>query len=74
MGKLYPNIKIVGAENGAWNKDKAFEIMNSFLQNNKELNAVFAVNDNMAEGAMVAAEAAVATSNPAGVSCGTWGG
>ncbi len=58
MGSLYPSIKIVGAQNGGWNKDKAFEIMNSFLQTNKELNAVFAVNDNMAEGAMVAADAA----------------
>jgi len=58
MSKLYPNIKIVGAENGAWNKDKAFEIMNGFLRSNKELNAVFAVNDNMAEGAMLAADAA----------------
>ena len=58
MTKLYPNIKIVGAQNAAWNKDKAIEIMNSFLQVNKELDAVFAVNDNMAEGAMIAAEAA----------------
>ena len=56
--KNYPNIKIVGAQNGQWNKDKAIEIMNSFLQVNKELDAVFAVNDNMAEGAMIAAEAA----------------
>ena len=58
IGKLYPNIKIVGAQNAAWNKDKAIEIMNSFLQVNKDLDAVFAVNDNMAEGAMIAAEAA----------------
>jgi ABC-type sugar transport system substrate-binding protein len=58
IGKLYPNIKIVGAQNAAWNKDKAIEIMNSFLQVNKELDAVFAVNDNMAEGAMIAAESA----------------
>lgn len=54
----YPNIKIVGAQNGLWNKDKAIEIMNSFLQVNKQLDAVFAVNDNMAEGAMIAAESA----------------
>ncbi len=58
MAKLYPEIKIVGAQNGLWNKDKAIEIMNSFLQVNKQLDAVFAVNDNMAEGAMIAAEAA----------------
>ena len=58
MAKLYPEIKIVGAQNAAWNKDKAIEIMNSFLQVNKQLDAVFAVNDNMAEGAMIAAESA----------------
>ena len=58
MTKNFPGIKIVGAQNAAWNKDKAIEIMNSFLQVNKELDAVFAVNDNMAEGAMIAAEAA----------------
>jgi len=58
MAKLFPEIKIVGAQNAAWNKDKAIEVMNSFLQVNKQLDAVFAVNDNMAEGAMIAAEAA----------------
>ena len=58
MAKLFPEIKIVGAQNAAWNKDKSIEVMNSFLQVNKQLDAVFAVNDNMAEGAMIAAEAA----------------
>jgi len=58
LGKLYPGIRIVGAQNGEWNKDKAIEVMNSFLQVNKDLDGVFAVNDNMAEGAMIAAESA----------------
>ena len=58
LAKSYPGIKIVGAQNGQWNKDKAIEVMNSFLQVNKDLDAVFAVNDNMAEGAMIAAESA----------------
>ena len=58
MGKLYPNIKIVGAQNAMWVKDKGIEIMNSFMQVHKDLDAVFAVNDNMAEGAMIAAESA----------------
>jgi len=58
MTKNFPGIKIVGAQNGMWIKDKGIEIMNSFLQINKDLDAVFAVNDNMAEGAMIAAEAA----------------
>lgn len=54
----FPDIKIVGAQNGEWNKDKSIAIMNSFLQVNEKLDAVFAVNDNMAEGAMIAAESA----------------
>ncbi len=58
MATLYPNIKIVAAQNAEWNKDKAVAIMNSFLQANKQLDGVFAVNDNMAEGAAIAAEAA----------------
>jgi ABC-type sugar transport system substrate-binding protein len=58
MAKDFPAIKIVGAQNGEWNKDKAIEVMNSFLQVNQQLDGVFAVNDNMAEGAMLAAESA----------------
>lgn len=58
MGKEFPGIRIVGAQNGLWNKDKAIEVMNSFLQVNQKLDGVFAVNDNMAEGAMLAAESA----------------
>ena len=60
MAKLFPEIKIVGAQNAVLgkDKDKSIEVMNSFLQVNKQLDAVFAVNDNMAEGAMIAAEAA----------------
>jgi ribose transport system substrate-binding protein len=54
----YPNIKIVGAQNAEWNKDKAIAVMNAFLQANKQLDAVFAVNDNMAEGAAQAADSA----------------
>lgn len=54
----FPGIEIVGAQNGEWNKDKSIAIMNSFLQVNEKLDAVFAVNDNMAEGAMIAAESA----------------
>jgi len=59
IAELYPNIKIVGAQSAeGWKKEIAITIMNSFLQTNKLLNGVFAVNDNMAEGAMIAAEAA----------------
>ena len=39
-------------------RDRAITIMNSFLQSNSDLDGVFAVNDTMAEGAIVAAESA----------------
>ena len=58
MEELYPEIKIVGAQNGEWKKDKSITVMNSFLQANQQLDGVFAVNDIMALGAVVAAEAA----------------
>ncbi len=59
IAELYPNIKIVGAQSAeGWKKEIAITIMNGFLQANKQLDGVFAVNDNMAEGAMIAAEAA----------------
>ncbi len=58
LAKTCPDVKIVGAQNGEWNKDKAIAIMNAFLQANDKLDGVFAVNDIMAEGAMVAAESA----------------
>ncbi len=58
LAKSYPGIRIVGAQNAQWMKDKGIEVMNSFLQIHKDLDAVFAVNDNMAEGAMIAAESA----------------
>jgi len=59
LAKLYPNIKIVGAQVAeGWKKENAITIMNSFLQANQKLDGVFAVNDNMAEGAMIAADSA----------------
>jgi ABC-type sugar transport system substrate-binding protein len=58
LAEKCPDVKVVGAQNGEWNKDKAITIMNAFMQSNDKLDGVFAANDNMAEGAMVAAESA----------------
>jgi ABC-type sugar transport system substrate-binding protein len=59
MAELYPEVKIVGAQSAeGWKKEIAITIMNSFLQANSQLDGIFAVNDNMAEGAMIAAESA----------------
>ena len=58
LAEKYPDIKIVGAQNAEWDRNKAIAVMNAFLQANDKLDGVFAANDNMAEGAMVAAESA----------------
>ena len=57
LGSKFPNIKIVAAQNGEWRKDSAVEVMKGFLKTYQQIDAVFAVNDAMAEGAMMAAEA-----------------
>ncbi|MCF7939985.1 MAG: sugar ABC transporter substrate-binding protein [Spirochaetia bacterium] len=56
--ELYPEIAIVGAQNAEWKRDKAITVMNSFLQANDSISGVFAVNDTMAAGAVIAAESA----------------
>ncbi|MGI6030823.1 MAG: sugar ABC transporter substrate-binding protein [Eubacteriales bacterium] len=53
-----PGIEIVAAQNAEWLKEKAMDIMNSFMQANPQIDGVFAVNDSMAEGAALAAKAA----------------
>ncbi len=58
IAEMWPDITIVGAQNGEWKKDKAIAVMNSLMQANPQLDGVFAVNDIMALGAMVAAESA----------------
>lgn len=54
----YPGIEIIAAQPADWLKEKAISVMNSFLQAYPEINAVFGVNDSMAEGAALAAESA----------------
>jgi len=58
LASKFPNTKIVAAQNGEWRKDSAAEVMKGFLQSHSQLDAVFAVNDAMAEGAMAATQSA----------------
>ena len=53
--KNYPDIKIQSA---SFEKEKAITVMNSFLQSHSDLAGVFCINDAMAEGAALAADAA----------------
>lgn len=54
----YPNMQIVARQNGEWDTDAAFNVMNNWLQQYDQIDGVFAMNDMMAQGAALAAQAA----------------
>ena len=54
----YPNMEIIEAQTAQWMKDEAITVMNTFLQKYDKIDGVFGMNDSMAEGAALAAEAA----------------
>jgi len=58
LEEKYPDIKILDAQPADWEKEAAVSVMNNFLQTYDQIDGVCAINDTMAEGAAVAAEAA----------------
>lgn len=56
--KQFTNITVLDAQNGEWLTEKGNEVMRDFLTKYPQIDAVFAINDAMAEGASQAAEAA----------------
>lgn len=47
-----PDVKIVGEEIANWNKDEAMNYMETWVQANDTIDAIIAMNDNMAAGAL----------------------
>ena len=47
-----PDVKIVGKEIANWNKDEAMNYMETWVQANDKIDAIIAMNDNMAAGAL----------------------
>ncbi len=47
-----PDVKIVGKEIANWNKDEAMNYMETWVQANDKIDAIIAMNDNMAAGAI----------------------
>ncbi|MDF2533565.1 MAG: ABC-type sugar transport system periplasmic component-like protein precursor [Clostridia bacterium] len=47
-----PDVKIVGEEIANWNKDEAMNYMETWVQANDKIDAIIAMNDNMAAGAI----------------------
>jgi galactofuranose transport system substrate-binding protein len=54
----HPNWKIVVTQSGDFTRDGGKQVMQAFLQSHKEINAVFAQNDDMGLGAIQSMEAA----------------
>jgi len=48
--KEYPDIKVLDAKHGNWNRDDAFKVMQDYLTRFKEIDAVWASDDDMAVG------------------------
>ena len=55
---LNPDIKILDAKHGNWNRDDAFKVMQDFLTRFKQIDAVWASDDDMAVGVQKAIEQA----------------
>jgi ribose transport system substrate-binding protein len=56
--KKYPDIKILDAKHGNWNRDDAFKVMQDYLTRFKHIDAVWASDDDMAVGVLKAIEEA----------------
>jgi len=56
--KGHPNIKVLDAKHGNWNRDDAFKVMQDYLTRFKEIDAVWASDDDMAVGVQKAIEQA----------------
>lgn len=58
MAELYPDVEILAAQPADWDKETAISVMNDFMQAYEQIDGVFGVNDSMAAGAAIAADAA----------------
>ena len=56
--KNYPDIKLLDAKHGNWNRDDAFKVMQDYLTRFKQIDAVWAADDDMAVGVLKAIEQA----------------
>jgi ribose transport system substrate-binding protein len=56
--KNHPGIKVLDAKHGNWNRDDAFKVMQDYLTRFKQIDAVWAADDDMAVGVLKAIEQA----------------
>lgn len=56
--KNYPDIKLLDAQYGNWNRDDAFKVTQDYLTRFKQIDAIWAADDDMAVGVLKAIEQA----------------
>jgi ribose transport system substrate-binding protein len=56
--KKYPDIKLLDAKHGNWNRDDAFKVTQDFLTRFKQIDAIWAADDDMAVGVLKAIQQA----------------
>jgi ribose transport system substrate-binding protein len=56
--KSHPNIKLLDAKHANWNRDDAFKVTQDFLTRFKQIDAIWAADDDMAVGVLKAIEQA----------------
>lgn len=56
--KNYPDIKVLDAKYGNWNRDDAYKVMQDYLTRFKQIDAVWAADDDMAVGVLKAIDQA----------------
>jgi ribose transport system substrate-binding protein len=56
--KKHPDLKVLDAKHGNWNRDDAFKVMQDYLTRFKDIDAVWAADDDMAVGVLKAIEQA----------------
>jgi ribose transport system substrate-binding protein len=56
--KNHPGIKVLDAKHGNWNRDDAYKVMQDFLTRFKQIDAVWAADDDMAVGVLKAIDQA----------------
>jgi ribose transport system substrate-binding protein len=56
--KNYPDIKLLDAKHGNWNRDDAFKVTQDYLTRFKQIDAIWAADDDMAVGVLKAIEQA----------------
>ena len=54
VAKTFPGIKILDSQPGNWNRQKALEVMQNYLQKYPHIDAVYTADDDMLQGAMQA--------------------